>query len=95
MGPPFEKPLIFEVSGFFYFREFNKKNLPLPRGIQIIPRLVRPHQVPKSFEQLHFSHSDFDNNICLLNWGNVRMINCPSPHFSVFVRSPLAVSTAA
>jgi hypothetical protein len=19
---------------------------------------------------LHFSHSDFDNNICLLNWGN-------------------------
>jgi len=22
------------------------------------------------FLHLHFSHSDFDNNICLLNWGN-------------------------
>jgi hypothetical protein len=25
------------------------------------------------FLHLHFSHSDFDNNICLLNWGNATL----------------------
>jgi hypothetical protein len=31
---------------------------------------------------LHFSHSDFDNNICLLNWGNAKQLKANLPNFT-------------
>ena len=31
---------------------------------------------------LHFSHSDFDNNICLLNWGNAKPNEIITLHFA-------------